>query len=408
MFTHWIAAIRSRGIRATRQLQIKTKTIIKILTTEYRHLQQAVTSRLEKRSVSKPFSWMVSFVIKQGRSMGNYVGIALRHYDAYANRGQKVYQSAIVPYLGLIAIGAFVMIGNRATIYAQADNPTWESELYGIEPAAVEQVLTALDPLTPEFTEAPESVASLLLAEDETYLHRPALANMSEAEQLSKKDPIPYTVNKGDTMVSIAKEFGRSVSTILDANGIKPEDASKLKPGTTLQIPQEDTSHSLAWLEAENRAKEEAARKLAEQRASVTKNRALAAASNKERSNQSYEGAGGDFIVPIRHNGITRGIGRGHTGVDYRADVGTNVAAGLGGRVVEITRGWSGGWGISIVIDHGGGLTSRYAHMSGVEVGIGQIVNQGELIGYSGNTGRSTGPHLHFEARQNGRVVSPF
>ncbi|MEK7461198.1 MAG: M23 family metallopeptidase, partial [Patescibacteria group bacterium] len=132
-------------------------------------------------------------------------------------------------------------------------------------------------------------------------------------------------------------------------------------------------------------------------------------ASVRERSSESYAGnSGGNFIVPINHNGISRGIGRGHTGIDYRANVGTAVAAAADGRVIEITHGWAGGWGNSILVDHGGGWTTRYAHLSDNVVGVGNSVGQGQLIGYSGNTGRSTGPHLHFESRINGRAVQPF
>ena len=172
----------------------------------------------------------------------------------------------------------------------------------------------------------------------------------------------------------------------------------------------------MAWLDEVNKIKEEKARIEAEKKrralALSTKNRSLPyreSSSVRATANGDYDGEKeGGFIVPINSNGITRRISRGHTGIDYRADTGTPVVASRSGKVIETTGGWSGGWGISVVLDHGSGLTSRYAHLSRTAVTVGQTVSQGNVVGYSGNTGFSTGPHLHFETRINGRVVSPY
>jgi murein DD-endopeptidase MepM/ murein hydrolase activator NlpD len=320
---------------------------------------------------------------------------------------------ALAPYLGLLVITCFVFLGNQANQQALASINLPDGLVSEVEPEVLEGVLTAIDPLTPEIDEAPQEVASLLVVAGDggAYLPRPEMTAISEAESLSKKDLIPYTIQQGDTMVSIAKANGRTVATILEANNIKPEDAGKISPGITLFIPQEDTSDSLAWLEADQRVRAEAAKKRAEQQAkgAAARKSGRGARTTRERSDVGYDGnAGGSFIVPINHNGITRGLGRGHTGIDYRADTGTGVVAAASGRVVEVTHGWAGGWGNSIVIDHGGGWTTRYAHLASNLVGVGATVGQGDLVGYSGNTGRSTGPHLHFEARVGGRAVQPF
>ena len=325
---------------------------------------------------------------------------------------------ALAPYLGLLVITGFVFIGNQANQQAQAAAVGLEVIVSEVDPETVEKVLNTLDPLTPEIDETPEEVASLLVVAGDggAVLPRPEMTTIAQAADSSKKDPIPYTVQKGDTMSSIARANGRSVATILEANGIVPEDAGKITPGLTLQIPQEDTSNSLAWLEADQKARAEAAKKRADQQAKLAAAKkktgvilASAGATSRERSNESFSGnTGGNFIVPIHHNGISRGLGGGHTGIDYRANVGTAVVAAADGRIIEITHGWAGGWGNSIVIGHGGGWTTRYAHLSDTAVGVGDVVSQGDLIGYSGNTGRSTGPHLHFEARINNRPVQPF
>ena len=70
--------------------------------------------------------------------------------------------------------------------------------------------------------------------------------------------------------------------------------------------------------------------------------------------------------------------------------------------------GWQNGYGQLVVIDHGGGLTTRYGHLSQIEVAQGESVTRGELVGKVGSTGRSTGPHLHYEVRINDEPVNPL
>lgn len=94
-----------------------------------------------------------------------------------------------------------------------------------------------------------------------------------------------------------------------------------------------------------------------------------------------------------------------HTGWDLRAGSGEPIAASAGG--VVISAGVRGGYGNAVVIDHGGGLATLYAHQSSMAVQSGQQVEQGQVIGYVGCTGFCTGAHLHFEVRMNGRPVDP-
>ncbi|MGF1549541.1 MAG: peptidoglycan DD-metalloendopeptidase family protein, partial [Sphingomonadaceae bacterium] len=99
------------------------------------------------------------------------------------------------------------------------------------------------------------------------------------------------------------------------------------------------------------------------------------------------------------------GYARMHRGVDFRASYGTPVRAATDGRVTYA--GWNGGYGRHVKIKHDGGLATSYSHLSRFAVASGQHVRQGEVIGYVGSTGLSTGAHLHYEMYRNGRAVDP-
>lgn len=94
-----------------------------------------------------------------------------------------------------------------------------------------------------------------------------------------------------------------------------------------------------------------------------------------------------------------------HSGMDFSANVGTLVYVTGNGKVVQA--GWDGLYGKCIVIDHGFGYTTRYAHLNKISVKVGQQVKRGETIGEVGSTGKSTGPHLHYEVHVKGQVVNP-
>ncbi|HEX8097169.1 MAG TPA: M23 family metallopeptidase, partial [Pyrinomonadaceae bacterium] len=95
-----------------------------------------------------------------------------------------------------------------------------------------------------------------------------------------------------------------------------------------------------------------------------------------------------------------------HAGQDIATASGTPVAATADGKV--IFAGWQNGYGQVVVVDHGGGLTTRYGHLSRIEAGEGRTVSRGEILGRVGSTGRSTGPHLHYEVRINDDPVNPL
>lgn len=107
-----------------------------------------------------------------------------------------------------------------------------------------------------------------------------------------------------------------------------------------------------------------------------------------------------------RRTSPTRGASSNHKGVDWGVPVGSSIYAASGGTVTRA--GWYGGYGYVVFIRHPGGTETRYAHLSRVLVSVGQSVKQGQRIALSGNTGVSTGPHLHFEILINGVAVNPL
>jgi murein DD-endopeptidase MepM/ murein hydrolase activator NlpD len=107
----------------------------------------------------------------------------------------------------------------------------------------------------------------------------------------------------------------------------------------------------------------------------------------------------------MRRHPILR-FARMHSGIDFGARYGTPIAAAADGEVAAT--GWAGGYGRQVQVRHHGGLVTTYSHMSGIAAEPGQPVRQGQVIGYVGSTGISTGPHLHFEVRVGGRAVNPM
>lgn len=120
-------------------------------------------------------------------------------------------------------------------------------------------------------------------------------------------------------------------------------------------------------------------------------------------------------FFPLAPRAITSGFGprqhpilgglRSHAGVDLAAQYGAPIGATAAGRVRAA--GWSGGYGLMVVVDHPGGTQTVYGHMSRLAVQAGQAVRVGDVVGFVGSTGLSTGPHVHYEVRVRGQAVNP-
>lgn len=184
---------------------------------------------------------------------------------------------------------------------------------------------------------------------------------------------LSYKVKSGDTVSGLAQRFNVSERDIVDFN--KTYD-NKLVIGESIVIPGGKVSSGVKSTEDKK-----------------TK--------NTSQKNQSSGQNNGSMVKPIGAGSVkTQGI-HGHNGVDFGAPIGTSVYAAMDG-IVTLTRsdgGWNGGYGNYIVIKHTNGVQTLYAHLDSISVNKGESVERGQSIGKSGNTGRSTGPHLHFEVR---------
>lgn len=182
---------------------------------------------------------------------------------------------------------------------------------------------------------------------------------------------ISYTVKSGDTVYTIAEKYHADPQTIIDYPYNDIGDDLNVRPGQILIIPNgyvDDTAKPLP---------------------------------------PPIANGSGQFAWPA-HGVITQYAYFWHPGaIDIGIPLRTEVRAADDGTVVKVEH-LTTGYGIHVIISHGGGLTSLYAHLTEAKVVVGQGISKGDLVGLSGSTGRSTGPHLHFEVRRNGQPVDPM
>ena len=239
-------------------------------------------------------------------------------------------------------------------------------------------------------------------------------------------DGLYYKLEKNDTLAKIAKKYGISVVDIVDYNNINPK---RLKAGSTIFLKGVTLQ----------KYKDVEGRLIADQQAKEDKKKNKNKEKEKEKEkpenppkgtkgsppppppednddggrSAAYSGAG--FAYPVRYAGVSSPFGNRyhpvlkryilHTGVDLVAKYVPLRAAKAG---VVTFAGNMSGYGKIIIIRHDNGYETRYAHLSVISTNVGEHVNQGDLIGKTGNSGRTTGAHLHFEIRQNGVPKNPM
>lgn len=225
-----------------------------------------------------------------------------------------------------------------------------------------------------------------------------------------------YIVREGDTLSTIAKMFGVSVNTITWANDIT---GGRISPGQSLVIlPISGVKHvvvkgdTLQSIAKKYKADMDdllsynglsAGAKLALGDEVIVPDGEVTSIVSSSMPSGSYSGVAvkvGYFLRPISLGKKSQGI-HGHNGIDLGGlPIGASVVASADGAViVSKSGGWNGGYGSYVVISHSNGTQTLYAHLNTVNVSQGAQVSQGQVIGSLGNTGKSTGPHLHFEVR---------
>ena len=223
-----------------------------------------------------------------------------------------------------------------------------------------------------------------------------------------------HVVKPGESLWTIASKHNINIDTLIGANDIN--DMNQIMPGDELTIlpvrgimyrigPGDSFSNLVSKYDLDKEEVMQANNIRNSDQLSQGQNIILPGAKPEfgyqDRLNQM-------FIRPVQgriSSPFGPRWGRHHDGKDYAVPIGTPVKAAGGGRVVYV--GWSSGYGNTVIVQHQQGMRTLYAHLNSFNVSSGQRVNRGQVIARSGNTGRSTGPHLHFEVRVNGRPVDP-
>jgi len=252
-----------------------------------------------------------------------------------------------------------------------------------------------------------------------------------EASKKKRDKIINYVVKEGDTVSAIASKFGLSTNTILWANNMTSR--TYLKPRQNLDIP---PINGLIYIIKKGDTIKAIAKKYDSDEKKIIEFNKLADASDISVKQILMLPNGRPYrapiprrpskLAPVRNTGsrptnisnkgliwptTTRRISQyyswRHTGLDIDGEFGDLIWASGAGKVI-LVRYLNYDYGYHVVIDHGNRIQTLYAHMQRIYVKKGQKVNQGDLLGEMGSTGRSTGSHLHFEVRVNGRRVNPF
>jgi len=241
-----------------------------------------------------------------------------------------------------------------------------------------------------------------------------------------------YTVTSGDTVLGIATKYGLQPETVMWANSDIEQNPDRLSIGDQVNIlPVDGVLHvvkpgdTLASLASKYKVDLDkitgySSNNLADSATALsignqiiipggTKDFVLPQVPSEAYSGPVPSGAqgSGSFSWPTSGN-ISQGFWPGHRALDIGSWVGAPVKSADSGYVILAGGGWNGGYGNHVIIDHGNGYTTLYAHLSSIYVRPGESVSRGEQIGAVGSTGNSTGPHLHFEIRYQGTPRNPY
>ncbi len=285
-----------------------------------------------------------------------------------------------------------------------------------------------------EFTDQNSEFTIADVMTEDGFLLKPAISS-DAGDRVGFSDIFVYTVETGDTLSSIAKSFNLKKETLMAENNIW--NPNRLKVGSKIKIlPVDGLSHSVKKGESLDKiakkykvAKEAIIKQnqldekgvlVAKQLLIIpgAKRQVKAPVYSSEPSKPSvavnYSGpkANGRLIWPTTKKAIlTQGYNRSHLALDIANRAKGPIYAAAAGKVIKARGGWNGGYGNMIIIDHGNGMKTLYAHNGKLYVTPGQYVEQGQTIAWMGNSGRVrgvTGIHVHFEVRIKGVKYNPF
>jgi murein DD-endopeptidase MepM/ murein hydrolase activator NlpD len=294
---------------------------------------------------------------------------------------------ALAIALAPVLVGAFPGVGSDPTAGESPSNVVRELTVDSTSTVISDKVRDRVE----EYTVVPGDTISKIAAnfgvDTDTLRWANNLSSVDAIKpgQSLKIPPVSGVVHKvarGETVYSIAKKYSASAQAIVDFpfNSFTDDETFSLSVGQDLVVPDGKMPNVIPWSPSLYVA--------------------------QTTPNAGSVTATGQFIWPLG-GVITQRFAWYHKGLDIATAYGTPILAADSGRV--IVAGWpdNTGYGNRVVIDHGNGFVTLYAHLSKILVGIGQTVKRGDQIGLEGSTGRSTGPHLHFEIRRGGLTINP-
>jgi murein DD-endopeptidase MepM/ murein hydrolase activator NlpD len=323
-------------------------------------------------------------------------------------------------HLSVLLIAAVILVLSQVKV------PEWE---------------LSLDP-TPQPTAAGELAMSagvqgdMGLFDNEALQRSPVFTFVDKKvqQEAPRQDIAYYKVRAGDTVLAIAERFGLQPETLMWSNSIIEQNPDRLSIGDDLRIlPVDGVLHVVQPGETMSDLADEygvemqkiveyTGNGLASADDTLTVGRELVipggtrafATASADYSSSAYSVAvpdnapqgSGNFSWPAAGY-VSQGYWGGHPAIDIAGWVGSPVTAADGGYVVLAGGGWNGGYGNHVIIDHGNGFTTLYAHLNSIFVSPGMTVSKGQQLGTMGNTGNSTGPHLHLEVRYGGVPYNP-
>lgn len=255
---------------------------------------------------------------------------------------------------------------------------------------------------------------------DANDIDDPDLIKPGDTLKILPIDGVKHTWKKKDTLKKVAKRYGADIEDILDFN--KLDSIDDIEVGQVLIVPdgrvpepkpEPVVTPTFTDVAAVTPALQPVQPTVPETTVDTTAVEATPEPVNDEAAavaeavgSNDVSAASGNLIWPTITDRISQQYGYGHTGLDIDGEFGDPIYAADNGTVVSA--GWAGAYGNMVVVDHGNGVVTRYAHLQSLGVSAGQAVSQGAFLGEEGSTGNSSGSHLHYEVVVDGRFVNPY